>query len=146
MNIPVFAILVIACVGLGLAYFGHRNIKQLDKYVEENKNVAVIQLANMHKDDDDYAEENTVLDIDGLKVSMFDYKAGVPAVCITPGSHVLKVKSNWKVREKRGEKNLSIEKSIGPMDFKVEVQSPKTYSLNYNVKNKEYEFLECTED
>ena len=29
------------------------------------------------------------------------------------------------------------------MDFRVDVQSPKKYSLNYNIKNKEYELIEC---
>ncbi|MCR5187212.1 MAG: hypothetical protein K6D97_08915 [Clostridia bacterium] len=143
MSIYIFVVLVIACVGLCLTYFVHQNKKQLDKYVENNKDVAVIQLANTHKNDENYAEENVIMDIDGLKVDIFDYKPGVPAVCITSGNHILKVKSGWKVREKRGEKNLSIEKTIGPMDFRVDIQSPKIYSLNYNIKNKEYEFVEC---
>ena len=143
MSIYVIVIFVIACVGLCLVYFGHQNKKQLDKYVEDNKDVVIIQLANIHKSDENYAEENEVMEIDGLKVKMFNYKVGIPAVCVTPGSHVLKAKSSWKVREKKGEKNLSIEKSIGPMDFRVDVQSPKKYSLNYNIKNKEYELIEC---
>ena len=146
MSSYAIAILIIACALLCFTYLVDQKKKQLDKYAEANKNVAVILLVNRHKQDDDYAKENIVMELDGLKADIFSYKIGIQAVCTMAGNHVLKAKSKWKVRENRGTKKLSLEKTAGPMEINIQTQASKYYSLNYNIKEKKYEFVECDPD
>ena len=146
MNIYVILIMIIACALLGLTYYVHRKKKKLDEYIESNKNVAVILLINRHKNDEEYAEENIITEIDGLKADVFNYKIGIPAICAPVGNHILIAKSKWKVRGKKREKNLSLEKMTEPISLHVTLEQAKYYSLNYNIKKKEFEFEECDID
>ncbi len=140
MNSYVILIIVIVFILLILTILTDKKKKKLDEYIKNNEDVAVVILTNRHRIDDDYAKENTVLEIDGNKAEIFSFKPGMHAICVTPGKHTLKAKSSWTIRENS---RRTLKNFLGPINITVETLGKKFYSLNYNIKNKDYEFVEC---
>ncbi len=140
MNGYVILVIVIASFLILLTIWTDRRKKKLDEIIRNNQDVSVVILTNRHRINDNYAKENTVTEVDGNKADIFSFKPGVHAICVTPGKHTLKAKSTWVIREdsKRTLKNV-----LGPVDVDIVTLAKKFYSLNYNIRNKDYEFIEC---
>ena len=140
MNISIIIVFAMAIILLVLTWFTDKKKRKLDEYIKNNEDVAVVILTNRHRINDDYAKENTVTEVDGKKADIFSFKPGMPAICVTPGKHTIKAKSSWTIREssRRTLKNI-----LGPVNVNIEALGKKFYSLNYNIKNRDYKFVEC---
>lgn len=103
-------------------------------------NIAVVLVKNRHEEG--YSYMNGVISVDGKKVRHRFYQKGMPACYLKPGHHVLGVSAVWQILE---EGKLR-DRLVGPATVEVEVEAGKFYSLNYNVLEDYFEFVECDPD